>query len=345
MFAHAHIEDFRATATHLVVSVRTDDDEARAASSPTSTASDAARRCRCPATASSRNLQSADRGELIGYTFSDADLDATGGLRERAVHRSLKDAAADDAPAQVAVAGADPRVAEWRFVPDTDSILLLVVRRIAAADRVGRAHAPTALGVGARRSTASRAARRRPSSRAPSGCVVIDLTDASEAAARRSRRTDLGHAARRHAAARTARTRAHRRACSATTGLPTGTTRRALVADDGATTPLFEAARRPTPCCRPASRRAAATPRCSSPPTSCRTRYDTYLLPLPEQLETHIVELDDGRRRSSTLAGFDDLVVPGAAAMTRRARAAPRDPRATSPACPSRSRRACSART
>ena len=72
------------------------------------------------------NLQSADRGELIGYTFSDADLGAAGGTRERAVHRIAEgDAKPTRAAPRSRSTGADPRVAEWRFVPDTDSILLL----------------------------------------------------------------------------------------------------------------------------------------------------------------------------------------------------------------------------
>ncbi|MCP6559345.1 hypothetical protein NL501_29420, partial [Klebsiella pneumoniae] len=55
----------------------------------------------------------------------DADLGAGGELESALFTASLKDSEADAEPTQVEVTGAEPRVAEWRFVPDTDSILLL----------------------------------------------------------------------------------------------------------------------------------------------------------------------------------------------------------------------------
>ena len=77
VFRHAHIEDFRATGEHLVVSVRTDDDQAGLI--VTDLDGEDARELPLPGDGFISNLQSADRGERIGYTFSDAELDADTG--------------------------------------------------------------------------------------------------------------------------------------------------------------------------------------------------------------------------------------------------------------------------
>ena len=122
VFSNDHIEDFRATSSHLVVSVRADDE---AQLIVTDLDGGAERTLPLPGDGYVTNLQSADRGELIGYTFSDADLDASGGLESALFTASLKESEADAEPTQVVVPGAEARVAEWRFVPDTDSILLL----------------------------------------------------------------------------------------------------------------------------------------------------------------------------------------------------------------------------
>jgi hypothetical protein len=121
VFRHAHIEDFRETGEHLVVSVRTDDDQAGLI--VTDLDGENAHELPLPGDGYVSNLQSADRGERIGYTFSDAHLDADSGRESRLYTASLADPSAE--PLAIEVKGADPRVAEWRFVPDTDSILLL----------------------------------------------------------------------------------------------------------------------------------------------------------------------------------------------------------------------------
>ena len=223
------------------------------------------------------NLQSADRGELIGYTFSDADLGAAGGLESALFTASLKESEADAEPTPVAVTGADARVAEWRFVPDTDSILLLSFdgSLLLTGSRRARTRPRSAR---RSRSRASPAARRRRSWRGSTGCVVIDLSDAergrrsspptrTSACSARSRRCP---AAAPCASARRPTSRASR---SGTTVALGGRRRRDRRADG--------AARRRMSCCRRASRRAGDTPRCSSrrmpsptrtTATSCRCR-------------------------------------------------------------------------
>ncbi|MDF2920179.1 MAG: hypothetical protein K0S70_4397, partial [Microbacterium sp.] len=77
VFSHGHIEDFRATASHLVVSVRTDDDSPGLIVTDLDGSNE--RELALPGDGFVSNLQSADRGELIGYTFSDAQLTAESG--------------------------------------------------------------------------------------------------------------------------------------------------------------------------------------------------------------------------------------------------------------------------
>lgn len=121
VFTDPHIEDFRATATHLVISTRTDADAARLV--VTDLDGENPQDLPLPGEGYVTNLQSADRGELVGYTFSDSVLTETSGRESMLFTASVKNP--DAAPTAISVAGADERVADWRFVPDTDSILLL----------------------------------------------------------------------------------------------------------------------------------------------------------------------------------------------------------------------------
>ena len=204
VFSHDHIEDFRATASHLVISVRSDDGSG-SSSSPTWTA-DRSARCRCRARGTSRTCRAPIVASSIGYTFSDADLGESGGLESALFTASLKESDADAEPTPVVVTGAEPRVAEWRFVPDTDSILLLSFDGTLLLTGSSGEQA-TALG-----SALSIEGIARGSSEAiverGAGPVVIDLSDAGEAplvAARRragGSRCDHGGAGRRNGAPR-----------------------------------------------------------------------------------------------------------------------------------------------
>ncbi len=82
----------------------------------------------------------------------------------------------------------------------------------------------------------------------------------------------------------------------------------ALVAEDGATTPVFEARRPRTPCCRrcvsPSGRYAAIL----VAPDIVDNRYDTYQLPLPQELrDAHrrARRHAEAEREVVTMAGFD----------------------------------------
>jgi hypothetical protein len=286
VFTHAHIEDFRATASHLVVSVRTEDDAA--ALVLTDLDGDNPRELPLPGDGWISQLQSADRGELVGYTFADAGLDESGGRESMLFTASLKDAAAEDDPTQIAVQGADPRVAEWRFVPDTDSILLLSFDGsllLTGSGGEGATALGTAIGIdGIARGSAEAVIDR------PGQLSVVDLTDASEKPLVAAE-DDLGivSAVSPLPDGSTVRTSSSLDAA----GLPTEGTTVSLVGVDGATRTLLEAPAQDAilqTCVSPSTRYLAVL----VAPDAGSNPYDTYQLPLPERLETRVIEIGDG---------------------------------------------------
>ncbi|WP_347977325.1 hypothetical protein [Microbacterium sp. ProA8] len=288
VFRHPHIEDFRATAEHLVVSVRTDDD--RAGLIVTDLDGENAQDLPLPvedgADGYVSNLQTADRGERIGYTFSDAELDADSGRESRLFTASLGDPDAD--PVAIEVEGADPRVAEWRFVPDTDSILLLSFDgSLLLTGSAGEG--ATALGAAIAINGIARGSSEAVVDRIDQA-AVIDLTDASEQPlvtpdpdlGGTSSITPLPDGS-------TIRTAAVLDAA----GIPTGRTSIARVAADGAATVLAETAETDAViqvCVSPSARYVAVL----MAPDAVDNRYDTYQLPLPQRPETRILQVADG---------------------------------------------------
>lgn len=283
VFRHPHIEDFRATTAHLVMSVRTEDDQAGLIVTDLDGGDE--RSLPLPGDGFVSNLQSADRGELIGYTFSDADLTADSGRESRLFTASLKDPEAK--PVEIAVEGADPRVAEWRFVPDTDSILLLSFDGSLLLTGSGGDGA-TALGTAMTLEGIARGSSEAVVDRVEE-TTVIDLTDAGEEPlvapdvelGGTSSVTPLPDGS-------TIRT-----AAVLEDGTPTGRTSVALVAADGATRVLTEVADTDAVlqvCVAPSARYAAVL----VAPDAVANAYDTYQLPLPERPETRVVALEDG---------------------------------------------------
>ncbi|HYI50895.1 MAG TPA: hypothetical protein VEX42_04940 [Microbacterium sp.] len=294
VFSDDHIEDFRATSSHLVISVR-EGDEAQLIVTDLEGGSE--RALPLPGDGYVTNLQSADRGELIGYTFSDADLGETGGLESALFTASLKESAADAEPTPVVVDGAEPRVAEWRFVPDTDSILLLSFDGSLLLTGSSGEQA-TALG-----SALSIEGIARGSSEAiverGAGPVVIDLSDAAESPLA-APDTELGRPGAITAVPGGGTVRLA--APADESGRPTGTTV-AFVADDGATDILLDVPSTDAvlqTCVAPSGRYAAAL----VAPDAADNPYDRYQLPMPESLESRIVEIATGTEVVA-LSGFD----------------------------------------
>ena len=284
VFTHPHIEDFRATPSHLVVSVLTEDDDQ--ALIVTGLGGEDPRELPLPGDGFIAQLQSADARDLVGYTFSDADLSASGGQESMLFTASLTDAAAAE-PAALVIEGADPRVAEWRFVPDTDSILLLsfdesLLLTAANGEETGFGEAVTIDGI-ARRSSEAVIEREGQLS-------VIDLADESEAPLVEPDE-DLGVLAAVTPLPDGATVRTSARLDA--DGLPTEGTTVSFVATDGATRVLFEAPATDAvlqTCVSPGSRYLAVL----VAPDAISNPYDTYRLPLPARVETRVIELDDG---------------------------------------------------
>ncbi|MDN3497486.1 hypothetical protein QL996_16215 [Planococcus sp. APC 4015] len=295
VFTHPHIEDFRATGSHLVVSVRTDDD--LPALIVTDLDGGDERELPLPAEDGTVTaLQAADRGETIGYTFSEAGLSADGGIESALYTASLATDAATAAPTPIEVEGADARIAEWRFVPDTDSILLLgfdgtlLLTGAQGGDATSLGTAISLDGVTGTDAIVERI----------DGVVVVDLTDGTEAPLVESDVT-LGilDSAIPVAGGGTLRSSV----LLDETGMRSLGSSVAVVADDGAARVVAEvdpADALLQTCVSPSGRYAAVL----VAPDAVTNAYDSHLLPLPERLETRIVELDDGSPVVS-LSGFD----------------------------------------
>jgi hypothetical protein len=289
VFTHPHIEDFRATSTHLVVSVRTDDD--RAGLIMTGLDGSDPRELPLPGDGYVSNLQSADRGDVVGYTFTDAQLGAEGGRESQLFTASLRDP--DAAPRPIAVEGADQSIADWRFVPDTDSILLLPFD--GALLLTGPAgEGATSLGTAITIEGIARGSSEAIVDRAE-GMTTIDLTDASEAPLV-APTEDIGPVTTVTPLPDGSTIRSA--AVLDDAGSPTGRTAISLVAADGATRLLTEVPETDAVlqvCVSPSARYAAVL----VAPDAVSNPYDTYQLPLPERAETRVLEIADGAEVSA----------------------------------------------
>lgn len=279
VFANAHIEDFRATATDLVVSTVDADDRSHLV--VTGHDGSGERELPLPDDGSVTNLQTADRGNLIGYTFTDADIGTPGARESLLFIASLR---GDGEPTAVQVTGADPRVADWRFVPGTDSILLLSydgTLLLASSSGGGAVALGNAIAIDgiARASTLALVDR-------GVGRVSIDLADAGESPL--------------------VPTDPARGQLDAVTPLPDGTTLRvlsvlegfrvvsssvAVVGSDGSAREVAQIEPGDAllhVCISPNARYAALM----IAPDMVDNTFDTYRLPLPERVQTRIVSLD-----------------------------------------------------
>lgn len=308
VFRAAHIEDFRATSSHLVVAIV--DGHGAAQLVVTDLDGAHARQLPLPGTGTVTRLQSADRGELIGYTYSDAHLGRDGARESRLFTASLKDSAARTPPAPVSIDGDDQRVADWRFVPDSDSILVLTYGgRMLLGGPDGTDTVD--LGTGVAIDGISRAASVAVVERAD-GMVTVDLTDGTTkplVSATADGRAVPGHmgvvtplpgsdggSLRPYTVLDVAG------GTGAGQGVPEGTIVYRVDAD-GAATALFDMsvddAIQQT-CVSPSGQYAAI----AVAPDSVHNDYDDHLLPMPRTVVTHVIALADGTEVSS-FDGFD----------------------------------------
>ena len=200
---------------------------------------------------------------------------------------SLAEGAADTPPTRVGLPGADPSVAEWRFVPDTDSILALTFDGslvLAGADGADAAPLGTALGIEGIARGSSQAVIERNEGRA-----VLDLTDGTEEPLPEPA-DDLGVPG----------------SVIPVPGEDAGTIRSSArigdagmllsssvvhVAADGTVQTLLDldpADALVQTCVSPNGRYAALV----LSPDAAANPYDRYRLPLPQRLETRVIEID-----------------------------------------------------
>ncbi|TDN91114.1 hypothetical protein [Microbacterium sp. BK668] len=287
VFRHAHIEDYRATSSHLVVSVRdgegTDPMDGTTQLLVTDLDGDDQRVLPLPGKGAVTNLQSADRGELIGYTFTDATISADGGRESMLFTASLKDPDAEPQP--VEVEGADNRVVRWRFVPETDRLLFvgfdgaLWLTDRTGSDAATLGTAVTLDGVAGSTAIVDRA----------DGLLAVDLADGTEEPLPAP---DSDYGQLRSVVPVPGGGTVRLYAELDDNGIP-GASIVAFVADDGASSvvsrvPVTDAVIRT--CVSPNGRYVAT----SVAPDIIDNPYDRYLLPLPERVETHIAEIATG---------------------------------------------------
>lgn len=280
VFSHEHIEDFRATATDLVVS--TVDAADRSHLVVTGLDGTGERELPLPGEGFVTGLQTADRGNLIGYTFTDADIGTTGARESLLFIASLRGAGE---PTEVSVTGADPRVADWRFVPGTDSILLLsydgtlLLASSSGGEAVALGSAVAIDGI-ARASTLALVDRGTERS-------SIDLADAAE-----SPLPPVDPALGQLDAVTPLPDGSTLRVLSVLDGFRVESTTAVVVGADGAVREVAQIAPGDAllhTCISPNARYAALM----IAPSLVDNTFDAYRLPLPERVQTLVVSLDD----------------------------------------------------
>lgn len=298
VYTHPHIEDFRQTADGLLVSVVDGDAETGVPQLLLLDADGAnAREVPTPGAGFLTALQVSDRGDLVGYTFSNIGVDGGGDHESELFISSLRDL--DAAPVPLNVAGEDISVDRWRFVPDSSAVMamqfggnLLLVDPLSddPAVNLGVAIAIDSVTRGSYTALVDRLEGRfrvdlRTGLDTP--LVVPDVIGADDTVATvRSLIGDdlLWSVTRRDAA-----------------GMPTHTS---LLIESGGTTrelvtlpisdPIIDT------CVSPSGDRVALT----VSPDRVGDAYDLYRQPLPQKVRTYVYRVADGQKLAD-LAGFD----------------------------------------
>nr|WP_314845247.1 hypothetical protein [uncultured Microbacterium sp.] len=292
IFAAEKINDFRATSTKLVVSLEEDDSSKilvmnRDGSDP--------RELELPGEGYVGAIQVSDRGGFVGYSYSDKELSDTEGRASVLVTQSLS---GDDEPVVTEVGGEEANIFVWQFVPDSAAVLFIDFDgALSLVDRSTDAGVQS-LGLATTIQGVSRGTYTAIVERLDGQVVELNLADGSEAPLAASE-PDYGSAITitpfpggtlRHVVAR------------GENGIPTG---QAIVRvdDEGVATPLVEVGSSDSilqACASPSGQYAAVV----IAPDLADNPYDQMLLPLPENLETHLIDLRSGDEIVA-LTGFD----------------------------------------
>lgn len=292
VFEHDKINDFRATSNQLVVSVE-EDDGSRLFVMDRDGANE--RELTLPGEGYVGAIQVSDRGGFVGYSYSDRELSDTEGRASVLVTQSLS---GEDVPEITEVAGEEASVFAWQFVPDSAAVLfidfdgaLALIDRSTDSDVQSLGLASTIQGI-------SRGTYTAIVERLDGTVVELNLADGTEEPLAASD-PDYGTATSitpfpggtlRHVVARDE------------AGLPVG---QAVVRvdDDGTATPLVEVGSTDSvlqACASPSGQYAAV----AVAPDLANNPYDGMLLPLPENVETHLIDMETGEELVA-LTGFD----------------------------------------
>ncbi|MDN3445624.1 Ig-like domain-containing protein [Microbacterium sp. APC 3901] len=292
VFAADKINDFRATSSQLVVSV--EEDEGSKLLVMGRDGSDQ-RELELPGVGYVGAIQVSDRGGLVGYSYSDKELSDTEGRASVLVTQSLS---GDDEPVVTEVGDKEANVFVWQFVPDSAAMLFIDFDgALSLVDRTTDAGVQS-LGLATTIQGISRGTYTAIVERLDGSVVELNLTDGSEVPLEAST-PDYGSAITitpfpggtlRHVVSRDEN------------GLPIG---QAIVRvdDEGAATPLVEVDSTDSilqACASPSGQYAAVV----IAPELADNPYDQMLLPLPENLETHLLDLRTGDEIVA-LTGFD----------------------------------------
>jgi hypothetical protein len=292
MFEHPRISDYRATSDALVVAVEEKDGSRLLVMNRDGSDQ---RELTLPGEGYISSVQVSDRAGLVGYSYSDRELTETSGRASVLVTQPLSGAGE---PRVVQIDGRDANVAEWRFVPDSSSLLFIDFDgSLTVEDPTGDAGAQP-MGTAASILGVDRGTYTALIERADGSFVVLDLTDGSEEPLPASD-PDYGDAVGieafpggtlRHVVQRDE------------LGMPTG---QAVVKVDekGAATVIAEVSGEDSilqTCVSPSGQYAAVT----VAPDLASNQYDDLLLPLPMTLHTRLIDLI-GDRELPTLSGFD----------------------------------------
>lgn len=291
VFSHPRINDYRATATQLVVAVEDDDGSKvlvmdREGGNP--------RELPLPGDGYVSSVQVSDRGGLVGYTYSDRELSETSGRASVLVTQSL----AGGEPSIVRVGDDEASIAEWQFVPDSAAVLFIDFEgTLSVNDRSGDAGSQT-MGIAMTIQGVARGTYTAIVERVDGSTVELNLADGSETPLAASD-PDYGTATTitpypggtlRHVVSRDE------------VGLPTGQVI-LRVDDDGAATPLIDVPAGNAilqACASPSGQYAAVV----VAPDLVSNDYDDLLVPLPKTLQTHLIDVRTGDEMV-VLSGFD----------------------------------------
>jgi len=292
VFEHPRISDYRVTDGQLVVAVEEDDGSHLLVMGRDGSHQ---RELKLPGDGYVSSVQVSDRGGLVGYSYSDRELTETSGRASVLVTQSLS---GSDEPRVVQVNDADASIADWRFVPDSSSLLFIDFAGALGVDDPTTDAGVQAMGNAANILGVSRGTYTAIIEQADASIVTIDLTTGEKGELPASE-PDYGDATTieplpggtlRHIVQRDE------------TGMPTG---QAVVKvdDDGAAEVISEVSGTDAivqVCASPSGQYAAVV----VAPNLPENPYDDLLLPLPSTLHTRLIDLS-GDTELPTLSGFD----------------------------------------